>query len=270
LELKLFFAGGVDTTDAASPLIDIYDDSTTSWTSRNLSAPRFYIGAVSLGSLAIFYSGSVGMIDIYNSQTNSWSQEGALSRTEAGYATTAAQAIFLGGYVNGAILDNGDIFSTLSQSFSNDTLVINNTVVDLTGATLNGKAYFAGGTSDGATPLPIVFIISDAFQLTSTIVPTTAVPTTAVPTTAVPQTTPPVVTTSPKTNYVTTSPVTTALPANGPNATAIALGIIIPLLVIGGIIAGVAFFYWRRRQSVKNTHLANIEKELNEKDSPVG
>jgi len=172
---------------------------------------------------------------------------------------------FLVVYVNGVILNNGDIFSTLSQSFSNDTLVINNTVVDLTGATLNGIAYFAGGTMDGNSPLPFIFIISDAFELTST-----AVPTTAVPTTAVPHTTTPVVTTSSKTNYVTTSPVTTALPANGPNAAAIALGIIIPLLVIGGIIAGVAFIYWRRRQSIKNTHLANIERELNEKDSPVG
>ena len=109
---KVFFAGGVDfdeiNYDVYDPVsvVDIYDISTNSWSTANLSEARGCCKAVVSGN-KIFFAGGLkannilsDKVDIYDIQTNSWSstQLPGGARTLGAVVALQNKIYFCGGY----------------------------------------------------------------------------------------------------------------------------------------------------------------------------
>lgn len=109
---KVFFAGGVDfdevNYDVYDPVsvVDIYDISTNTWSTANLSEPRGFCKAVVSGN-KIFFAGGLKAnntlskkVDIYDLQTNSWSstQLPGDARAVGAAVTLQNKVYFCGGY----------------------------------------------------------------------------------------------------------------------------------------------------------------------------
>jgi hypothetical protein len=89
---KVLFAGGlrhgnVFADDAASDVVDIYDDRTGQWSTAKLSAGRAVGAALAVGTKALFIGQGlptdeflVDLVDIYDSTANGWSTERLVER----------------------------------------------------------------------------------------------------------------------------------------------------------------------------------------------
>ena len=109
---KVYFAGGyqqIAPTFVASSVVDIYDISTGTWSSTNLSQPRINIGGTVLGDSILFVGGTTldasgnaelsTVMDIYNQTTATWTQATLPVPMRAMSAVTiGTKAYFLKGY----------------------------------------------------------------------------------------------------------------------------------------------------------------------------
>lgn len=163
---KIFFAGGYHHdawSGMPSNLVNIYDISTNTWSTSELSAARGFIKAAVAGNKVVFAGGIneeqrmyFKAVDIYDLQTNTWNKTEMKGTPRAiGAAVTAGNKIFfIAGYrgfvpsgpmwdVMGNPTNEIDIYDASSGQWTTTALQITR---DNFAAVPNGdKIYVAGG-----------------------------------------------------------------------------------------------------------------------------
>ncbi|MEO5947917.1 MAG: hypothetical protein ABIP79_13955 [Chitinophagaceae bacterium] len=152
---KILFAGGYrDASNSAR--VDIYDITTNSWSTAELSLNREDLTAASVGSKIFFAGGeedpwgtslSTSRVDIYDASNNSWSTA-ELSNARAGIAAASvgSKVFFAGGYSwhNRFVYYNVvDIYDNANNTWSTAALSEDRSGISAT--TAGNKIYFAGG-----------------------------------------------------------------------------------------------------------------------------
>jgi hypothetical protein len=171
---KIFFAGGIvprvgppygcyitNSGDTRRSEIDIYDASTNTWSTAQLSSVRMPVGA-SAGNKVVFAGDDEYFttgIDIYDAGSNSWSTSALNTGRQIYQAAVAGNKIFFGGGSSGMMYgaNSGnfykqiDIYDAASETWSVDSLSM---MRGLNGAiSANNKIYWGGGfVSDAASP----------------------------------------------------------------------------------------------------------------------
>jgi hypothetical protein len=161
----VLFAGGWSSS-GPSAVVDIYDTSTSNWSTATLSVPRERLSSVTLGHRVFFAGGGditpglFSTVDIYDSSSNSWSTA-TLSAPREFIAATAVGpiAMFAGGFDGSTGASSGvvDIFDSRSGLWSTQSLAVPRW--GMAAATLAGTAYLAGGNG---------FFISDDVNIYTT------------------------------------------------------------------------------------------------------
>jgi hypothetical protein len=158
---KIFFAGGFSTAPNAifTSRVDIYDVSTNSWTSAELSEARIEMATAVLNNKVYFAGGesSTGFssrVDIYDATTNTWTKA-ELSHPRALLAGAAAgnKVVFAGGYGYYAPAPPVDIYDAATNTWSTDFLKDRHTSgivgdAGIAATVIGNKIYFAGNASD--------------------------------------------------------------------------------------------------------------------------
>jgi len=153
---KLVFAGGslsAPTNISPSSRVDIYDTLTQTWSTAELSVPRWKIATIAVGNKIFFAGGEYGSggwrpsktVDIYNVSTNTWSVDSlSTPRYDIAAATVGNKIFFAGGFKGEQSLTDistaVDIYdlSTNSWSFTH----LSEARWAITAVTSNNKIYF--------------------------------------------------------------------------------------------------------------------------------
>ncbi|HSU28873.1 MAG TPA: PKD domain-containing protein [Chitinophagaceae bacterium] len=164
---KIVYAGGqVLSTYQSSSRVDIYDISTQTWTTAELSEARFGIAVASLGNKIFFGGGNKDFgnfssrVDIYDAVANTWSTaELSMNRMLLTAATVNNKVLFAGGahsetvpggwYWTGTSFysDRVDIYDGGTDTWSIASLS-ENYRLGMSAVTLGNQVYFAGGTGE--------------------------------------------------------------------------------------------------------------------------
>jgi hypothetical protein len=150
---KIFFAGGSNGGINFSR-VDIFNLTTLTWSTAELSLPRTYISAVACASKVFFAggfssSGPSSRVDIYDIATQSWSTaELGEARIRIATATIGNKVFFAGGCSNtpfewSGVSNKIDIYDLSTNTWSVKTL--SETKIGFTATTAGSKIYFAGG-----------------------------------------------------------------------------------------------------------------------------
>jgi hypothetical protein len=148
---KLFFAGG--TTPPVSPgphptsMVDIYDVSTNTWSTAQLSQARWGLTAVAMGNKVYFAGGTAqsgtgvkltSRMDIYDLANDTWS---TMELPKPGWYSSIAtnNALYFAG--GNAI----DIFNFSTKTWTSKTL--SQPRYQIAVSNMQGKLFFAGGSS---------------------------------------------------------------------------------------------------------------------------
>ncbi len=171
---RIFFAGGIlprvgppygcyitNVGDTRRSEIDIYDASTNTWSTAQLSSVRMPAGA-SAGNKVVFAGDDeyfTAGIDIYDAGSNSWSTSTLSAGREIYQPAVAGNKIYFGGGSSGMMYgaNSGnfykqiDIYDATSETWSADSLSM---MRGLNGAiSANNKIYWGGGfVIDAASP----------------------------------------------------------------------------------------------------------------------
>ncbi len=170
---KIFFAGGIiprvgppygcyitNCGDTRRSEIDIYDASSNTWSTAQLSSVRIPTGA-SAGNNVVFAGDDeyfTAGIDIYDAGSNSWSTSSLSAGRQISQPAVAGNKIFFGGGSSGMNCVNDgnlykqiDIYDATSDTWSVDFLSMPR---GLNGAiSANNKIYWGGGfVIDAASP----------------------------------------------------------------------------------------------------------------------
>lgn len=144
---KAIFAGG-----GINPkIVDIYDATTNTWETAQMSVGRVWHAAAAAGSKILVGGGwtqfgYTNHVDIYDSETKTWTT-GNLSVARAWLTATAVgnKILFAGGY--GLQLSTAiDIYNVDTEEWSTASLSSNR--YSLTATAAAGKAFFAGGVNN--------------------------------------------------------------------------------------------------------------------------
>jgi hypothetical protein len=158
---KVLFAGGSEYSGSItipSTRVDIYNTTTNTWSTAELSRARSEMSAVVAGNKIFFAGGldgspnSISTVDIYDVLTNTWSTA-QLSQGRAGLAAASVgnKVMFAGGYYymnayGDLIFTNTvDIYDMVLNVWSTATLSVPRGL--LTATTAGNKVYFAGGVT---------------------------------------------------------------------------------------------------------------------------
>jgi hypothetical protein len=153
---KIFFAGGQSATGYPSR-VDIYDITTNTWSTAELSSVnRLGMATATVGN-KVFFAGGIELdngittsrVDIYDATTNSWSTaELSKARAYLAAATIGNKVFFAGGgsfdpsFVGSNVVD---IYDNASNTWTTATLSTGRS--SLTANAVGNKIYFAGGAS---------------------------------------------------------------------------------------------------------------------------
>jgi hypothetical protein len=158
---KIFFAGGsmsqIWTAPYASTRVDIYHVVAKSWTTAELSKPRWQMATVAAGSKVFFAGGGYyddgdnaidsKNVDIYDISTNQWSVASLSAAKHDMAAATVGHKVFFAGGMMDDMLDSIsktiDIYDLATNTWS--TAELSEPKTGLTAVTTNNKVYFAGG-----------------------------------------------------------------------------------------------------------------------------
>ncbi|MBK7094002.1 MAG: T9SS type A sorting domain-containing protein [Saprospiraceae bacterium] len=150
---KILFAGGGDmVNNKVFNTIDIFDVVINAWTTDTLSVARGGMGTAVVGSKAYFGGGYMmnnkcsDRIDIYDFTTGSW-EKATLPLARCLLAATAVgkKILFAGGMTEQNLpTDRVDIYDTETKAWTVSKLSKPRAFVS-NAASMNGKAYFAGG-----------------------------------------------------------------------------------------------------------------------------
>jgi len=182
---KIFFAGG-SLYGRHSSRVDIYDITTQSWSTAELSQGRSQISAIAAGNKIFFAGGEIGdgtletkTVDIYDASTNTWSVA-ALSESGRNMAVAAAgNKVFFaggeGGFSASSRLNRAesvDIYDLSSSTWSVAHLS-EPRWIGISAVTVDNKVYFAGGMNGfgigfATDKIDIYDILSDSWS-TSTL-----------------------------------------------------------------------------------------------------
>ncbi len=149
---KVMFAGGFRFPSMQRVnIVDIYDTETELWEVEYLSQGREGIASAVVGELAIFAGGlssdsTTNVVDIYNFSTSTWSIDTlSLARTHASATTIGTKVIIAGGSTSiNNPTDRVDIYDASTGTWDTASLSVPRAAIN-NGATVDGKAYFAGG-----------------------------------------------------------------------------------------------------------------------------
>ena len=158
---KILFAGGrlLSNPLVRSSRVDIYDTTTQSWSTAELSVARCVISAIGAGNKIFFGGGEggdgahpVNTVDIYDVATNTWSVA-ALSEPGNSIATAAAgnKVFFAGGDAGVSAprekrAENVDIYDLNTNTWSVAHLS-EPRYGGISAVAVNDKVYFAGGVA---------------------------------------------------------------------------------------------------------------------------
>jgi hypothetical protein len=166
---KILFAGGGNYTDpntyVVSSRVDIYDITTNSWSTAELSVGRTWIGAVAAGNKIFFAGGIIGgddqnVVDIYDVSASTWSVSHMSRSVYYSAAATVGNKVFFAGGSNGIYATNTvDIYDLNSNTWSTASLSAARNFI--TAVSANNKVYFTGGDPWGAGPMSNVIDIYD-------------------------------------------------------------------------------------------------------------
>lgn len=159
---KIFFAGaslkavpGQDYPEYGSDLVEIFDATTQSMTTRKLSSSRSNVTAVHAGTKIFFAGGRLGdgandelfsNVDIYDVATDTWESSNLSEpRYNIGSASSGNKVFFAGGVKDWDYNTSGrvDIYDLTSKSWSSAELSKPRTNISAIAA--NNKIYFSGG-----------------------------------------------------------------------------------------------------------------------------
>ncbi len=161
---KIFIAGGHTGFSGNQPInfsdrVDIYDITTSQWTTIQLSEARIVDAAVVLANKIFFAggwntNGSTTTVDIYDVSTNTWST-GQLSQARGGMIAGSInnKILFAGGENIPDLFSTVDIYSTATNSWSTASLSgakytpSNFAYSTPIPTTVSQKIFFAGGQS---------------------------------------------------------------------------------------------------------------------------
>ena len=178
---KAILAGGCiresHRCDQSSDHVDIYDASTKRWRSTTLPQPRYYLGAVTVGSEALFYGETdpyncnpSDSVDIYNVTTDTWtSAELSVARCGIAVIAVGSKVIFAGGRTEcrscEPSLDVVDIYESTTGAWSSTHLSEARRYVRP--ASIGHTVFLAGGLPANGSPSLTVDIydsVSDAWS----------------------------------------------------------------------------------------------------------
>jgi|GEM_PF-363050 len=171
---KILFVGGANfgMNTILSSRVDIYNITTQTWSTAELSEARYDIAPVSSGNKIFFGGGEIGdgtepvkTVDIYDVSTNTWSTS---SLSTAGHSIGAAAVgnkVFFAGGDGGFTGPNRekkvDIYDLTTNTWATALLSENN--FHPTAVTANNKIYFVGG-SDWINQVPFVSNTIDIYD----------------------------------------------------------------------------------------------------------
>ena len=145
---KVLFAGGaiqLEPSLIASSRVDIYDTSTHSWSTAELSMPRAGLIATSLGSKIYFvdaYFNNSSRIDIYDASNNSWSTaELSVGRNLLAAGSATNKIVYAGGL--GAYADKANIFDMSANTWS--SVILDEPRAGISATSIDNKIFFSGG-----------------------------------------------------------------------------------------------------------------------------
>jgi hypothetical protein len=160
---KVLFAGGLEIIELfpspfdpvimnAYSVVDIYDISTQTWTTANLSEARGGMAYAVAGNKAFFAGGYNGAgevsdaVDIYDAETDTWTTE-TLSQARAFFGNGTAngsKVFFAGGVLVGdASSDVVDIYDLETETWSAETL--SQARLGIQAASVGDHVIFSGG-----------------------------------------------------------------------------------------------------------------------------
>jgi N-acetylneuraminic acid mutarotase len=177
---KILFAGGYSATDInGTSRVDIYDIARNTWSTAELSQPRYDITAVAAGNKILFAGGGHGtnlpggnqnpvgktVVDIYDASTNTWSVT-VLSeaRSYLCAATVGDKVFFAGGNNAHADATNKvDVYNTTTNTWSTATLSVPR--AGISAVSVNNKVYFAGGFYYPPSPADTNFTVLNTIDI---------------------------------------------------------------------------------------------------------
>jgi hypothetical protein len=151
---KIYFGGGCPLdgglAETPSSRVDVYDATTNTWSTAELSEARTSLAAASLGNKILFAGGSGNRgfskkVDSYSDGINQWSID-SISEVRSGLvaATVSTKAFFAGGWIGG---------SPNTPAYSNRVDIFDNTTQSWSVANLSQPAEFSGAASDATRVL---------------------------------------------------------------------------------------------------------------------
>ncbi|MBS1598594.1 MAG: IPT/TIG domain-containing protein [Bacteroidetes bacterium] len=160
---KILFGGGdiyySNSGNIFSNVVDIYNTTSGTWTTSQLSERRGYLAAAAMGNKIVFAGGlkaaspdalPTATVDIYDVLTDSW-QTAQLSEARYNLTATAAggKIFFAGGQTNSAIINSNyfsstvDIYDVSANTWSVAHLSTKRTMLAATA--IGNKVLFGGG-----------------------------------------------------------------------------------------------------------------------------
>jgi N-acetylneuraminic acid mutarotase len=176
---KIFFAGGQDADwiDVTSR-VDIYDAATNTWTTAELSQPKAYLAAVTLGNKIYFAGGAnwgpltsgsprnyfVGsnVVDIYDNSTNTWTTDKLSEGRYELSATAVGNKIYFAGGLNSIFNTSKtiDIYDATSNAWS--TSQLQEPRSGHVGVVSGNKIFWVGGAN---SPYQLGYVLSENTEI---------------------------------------------------------------------------------------------------------
>lgn len=156
---KILFAGGYQPGQPWPPTsrVDIYDATTNTWSTAQLSLPRSFLATAVLGSKVFFAGGYAGgspssRVDIYDAVTGTWTTKDlSIARQRMAAAAAGNKVLFAGGssgffkYSHQVDIYDGSNGTWAASSLSNRTPT---GTVGMSATAIGNKIYIAGEASD--------------------------------------------------------------------------------------------------------------------------
>ena len=150
---KILFAGGLLENWQYSSRIDIYDITSNTWSTSELTVPGYHIKAVACGNKIILAGGEHDygfpskFIDIYDATTNTWSVDSlSQPRFDMTIGAVGNKVFFAGGEMRSLAGDYSstiEIFDLSTRSWTTTNFNVGR--IYMTTLAANNKLYFAGG-----------------------------------------------------------------------------------------------------------------------------
>ena len=166
---KILFAGGI-VSGAYSSRVDIFDITTNTWTTAELTQPeRQGMAVATVGNKILFAGGgdndngaTTTRVDIYDALNNTWSTAELSQGREYFAAATLGEKVFFAGGRTWQTSPSGfstwaassvvDIYDNATNTWTTATLSESRS--DLSATAIGNKIYFAGGFSDQFQQIP--------------------------------------------------------------------------------------------------------------------